>query len=173
MTEVEITLLWLVACGSAAFLGYLIVLRRLADIVQPYRLQLAELGEKILAEAPSDARRDQARFYLDNAFSGWVAPGVAMALPVVAVLAPFFSGRFRQDDVPTRDDRTLMLLFSLSVVAANPLFGMIMAVEALFVALFVVVISGPSGLAAALAALMRVERVLPGHRLRSRAMLSS
>src|SRR5258708_5282244 len=71
----------------AFLLGYGILLRRLADLVQPMRLRLAEMGEKYQA-APLNAReRNTIRVYLDNAFSARPAVVVAFLLPFIMIKA--------------------------------------------------------------------------------------
>ena len=100
--------------------------RRLADLVQPYRLRLAELGEEMLGSGDlTPGRERQIRFYLDNAFTAGSSPVAALAVPFVAIfgLTASLAGR-RPPRVIEQDDRTF-LLFALSVFAAKPAFGTI------------------------------------------------
>jgi hypothetical protein len=142
--------------AAAAYLAYLFTLRRLADVAQPYRLQLAELGERILTEPPAPDRAQQVSFYLDHAFSGWVALFAALALPFVALTAMLEPGAKRP--LPTTDDKRLSALFAVSAYAANPLFGTLVAAELFVITLLLVVLSGPAALARALAILQILQK---------------
>ena len=125
-----------VAVVSALSL-YILILRRLADAVQPYRIYLAESGEAYLANdsKPNDKKRI-VRFFLDNAFQPWVVMLGAIVLPVVLMVSlvkQCFSGK----DVTPQDrdveyDR-LDKVFTMSALCANPLFGIIFLVQLLFV----------------------------------------
>jgi hypothetical protein len=142
----------------ALYFAYLFVLRRLADVAQPYRLELAELGEQLLAEPCSPERKQQASFYLDNAFKGWIAPFAALVLPFAAVTV-----LIRSDRRPALnpDDRRMSLLFGLSVFAANPLFGTVLAVELFVVTLCLALVLRQHAFANALLVLTKAEQAFP------------
>jgi hypothetical protein len=145
--------------AAAAYLGYLFVLRRLANVAQPYRLQLAELGERILAHHPARDRAELISFYLDHAFSGWVALFAALALPFVALTAVLESASRRPP--PNPDDKRMSLLFAVSAYAANPLFGTVLAAELFVITLLLVMLSGPQALARAMVILQKAEQAVP------------
>ena len=154
----EILLLKIIAVVVAAVCTYLVLVRRLADLVQPYRLRLAELGEEMLGSGDlTPGRERQIRFYLDNAFNGWIMTVAALAVPFVAIfgLTASLAGR-RPPRVIEQDDRT-SLLFALSVFAANPLFGTIVAIEIFIFGILLPVVAGHRALIAAFDALMRVK----------------
>jgi hypothetical protein len=157
--EIETRILGMVIFGLAALCVYYIILRRAADVVQPLRLKMAVLGERILLSCPSTSRASQIRFYLDNAFSGWVMPAAAVLLPVAALLGvvKHFTGRFELTHESNKEDRKIALLFTASTFAANPFFGLIVAVEFLIISALLLIAAGPPTLMAALEEFARVE----------------
>jgi hypothetical protein len=170
MTDLALVSFETTAAVVAPILVYILILRRFADAVMPYRLEMAAVGERILATKPSAVRRAQTQFYLDNAFSGWVAPFAAICLPFVSIWVAgsavyrllILKGRrpVLDDGQSSRDDQRMAILFTVSVFAANPLFGSLLVLEFLLVGIVLVVISGTDAVMAAIAALIRAETAL-------------
>ena len=122
---------------------YGLLLRRLATIAHPHRLRLAELGEKylVVCKAPE---RVLIKFYLDKAFSPWVAISAFVLFPVVLVQEIFWPRKGKFDFVPTDEDahNRICRLAMISMFAANPLFGFLVALELIMAAAVVALISG-------------------------------
>jgi hypothetical protein len=125
---------------------------------------MADLGGKILASGASPRRAAQIEFYLDNAFSGWV-----MAVAIFVFWIAAFSGmrkycfkRFSLKEQPNIEDNKMAVLFLASAFAANPLCGIVFAVECAVFAFIVVVLAGQSAMVAAASEFIRLETVLLG-----------
>jgi hypothetical protein len=122
---------------------YGLLLRRLATIAHPHRLRLAELGEKylVVCKAPE---RVLTKFYLDKAFSPWVAISAFVFFPVVLVQEIFWPRKGKFDFVPTDEaaHNRICRLAMISMFAANPLFGSLVALELIMAAAVVALISG-------------------------------
>jgi hypothetical protein len=123
-------------------IGYGLLLRRLATIVQPHRLRLAEHGEKYLAVCKDQEERGLIKFYLDKAFSPWITIWAFVSLPIVLIHELVRPAKF--DFVPSDEEghRTICRLFIISVFAANPLFGTLVAVELLIATIVVALVAG-------------------------------
>jgi hypothetical protein len=151
MIDIETQAMELVVGSLVAVIAYFFVLRRFADIAQPTRLKLAKCGESILLSSPGAERARQIAFYLDNAFSGWVMLFAAIVLPFVAL---FFvvkkaTGRFELTAQSNKEDDRVMLLFTASAFAANPICGSIVAIEAVAIAFLLILIFGTPGVVSA------------------------
>jgi hypothetical protein len=118
---------------ALATLGYGFILRRLAEVIHPLRLRLAELGEKYLEMPLAPEDRTQVIFYLDNAFNPWVAVVAVASFPFVIIFLLF---RPKQNNTSIGTQKEIEYLFTISVVAANPLFSLVTALELLIAALF-------------------------------------
>jgi hypothetical protein len=162
MINVETSIIKYATEFALASLLYGWILRRLADLVQPLRLRLAVLGERVLGSNPSRSRRDQTEFYLDHTFSGWVMPVASVGFPIAALfgLLKYAAGKFELTPEPNEEDDRMMLMFSGSVFAANPLFGSIVVVEFAIVALLSLMLAGPPAVMAILAEFSRLEMVV-------------
>ena len=148
-----------------AFVLYLFLLRRLADVVQPFRLQLAEVGEAALSRNPADA--EQIRFYLDNAFNGAIVALGVLVFPFVAlkVLVAGLKSKNVQKPPAQKTYVKIVALFLISVFAANPVCAIILIVEFLLLGLLLVLARGPSSLFLALMATVKAENSLRHYRL--------
>ena len=151
-----------------AMCAYSFVLRRMADVVQPFRTKLARQGEKLLAKANTDIDKNQIKFYLDHAFCGWIAPLAVIIFPVSALIYVLMSfsksGRARVFDADLREsDGGLAFLFAISIFAANPLFGLLLAAEIISFGAIVVLAIGPSALLSVVSTSLKVE-VMPHSR---------
>jgi len=155
MTGAEHLVLRSAATAGLGLAGYVIVLRRLADFVQPYRLSMAERGEKLLASAPSPQRASQILFYLDHAFSGWVMACAVFVLPLAAArgVVKHYLGTTGPSLPTNRDDGRMAGLFLLSAFASNPACGLIVAFECAIITL----LAGPPTLMAVLGEFFRME----------------
>jgi hypothetical protein len=119
-------------------LGYGFVLRRLAEIVQPYRLRLAELGEKYLEMPLKAEERKQIIFYLENAFNPWIIVMAAVGVPLALLIILF--RRSGRDTEYSKNHDDIALMFTISVIAANPIFAFIAALELFVAAIFAILL---------------------------------
>lgn len=123
-------------------IGYGVFVKRLAIVVQPLRLRLAERGEKYLAVCKDPKERSLITFYLDNALSPWLAIWTTLLLPIVLIkqlITPVTHKIVKEDE---EECRRLTALFIISTFAANPVFGFFVAVELIIVAIVVILLSG-------------------------------
>lgn len=122
-------------------MGYGLFVKRLAVVVQPLRLRLAERGEKYLAVCKDPRERALVRFCLDHAFSPWVCIATSVTLPIA-----FITQIFRPTEVIKKIDedenRRIAALFALSVFSANPFFGAIIVLEVAIAITLMVIIKG-------------------------------
>lgn len=125
----------------AIVVAYPLVMRGLAAMVQPARLELAEVGRDILAlrDVP-DVTKDAVRLLLQDVYEWRIMPALALAMPALVVsraLRAKSVGLWTvgSPDARARIDR-FMRLYLGSAAAANPIFTIVVAVE--FVALFAV-----------------------------------
>jgi hypothetical protein len=140
-------LLWV---GLAA-IGYGLLLRRAATIAQPYRLQLAEMGEKYIALCDNPEEKAQIQFYLNNVFNPWITIFVAFVLPLFVIIMAIcptspYSGSFEFTVMNEEEHNKIWWRFTISVVAANPLFGTIALFEVLIGLAFVLLVAGNAAL---------------------------
>ena len=131
-------LLWV----SLSAIGYGFLLRRTATIVQPHRLRLAERGEKYLVICKEPEERALINFYLDNAFNPWITVHAFFILPIVFVQELWRPAEL--DFVPADEDAHMSVcgLATMSVFAANPLFGSLVAAELLIATIAVALVAG-------------------------------
>ncbi len=143
--------------------GYMLLLRRLADVVQPIRLDIAEVGEKLLASSISERRKAQVAFYLDNAFNGLVLPLACLLLPAFFIVALIKIVTKSKWEYPTvgNDERKISGLFTISVAAANPVFALVFLLELVIFMPVLFLASGQSAVVSTLADMLRAERSLP------------
>jgi hypothetical protein len=139
------------------FTLYVLLLRRLAEIVQPFRLKMAEDGETLLASGLSERDEFQVRYYLDNAFSAKPMAAAAFMLPFFVLCDLVRSALGRPPPRISLATSRLSFLFTLSAFAANPLFGIIVLVEVFYMGSVVILVADPSILLRAAAALLRAE----------------
>lgn len=92
-------------------------------------MELAERGEKYLAFCDNQREIQQVNFYLDNAFNPWIAV-IACIFLWVGLLIVLLNPRAGALETKNEDEHeAISNLFTISVFAANPLFGMIVAIE--------------------------------------------
>jgi hypothetical protein len=144
MSEPAFELLQFAGIAAACYGLYLFLLRRMAAAVQPYRLRLAELGERLLARGVDPVAEATIRFDLQSAFSPWPMVLLAALMPVFVLKEGFWAalGRPRRRPEPTLEMQRLIGLVSLSWFAANPLFGLIVALELLVLSLLALLVAG-------------------------------
>ena len=84
------------------------------------------------------------KFYLDKAFSPWVALSACVLFPVVLFQEIFWPRQGKFDFVPTNEDahNKIYRLAVISMFAANPIFGSLVALELIISAAIVALISG-------------------------------
>ena len=135
----------LITIGACVVL-YGFFLRRIATAVQPLRLQLAERGEKYLRISKDPRERKLITFYLDNALSPWVCFWAFILLPVVLVRQMFRSSNNKLEKENEAEYGRILALFTISVFAANPLFGVLTIIEIVIALLLAIMLSGKFGL---------------------------
>ncbi|MHB1279869.1 MAG: hypothetical protein ACYCYL_01305 [Acidithiobacillus sp.] len=149
--------------------GYGWVLRRLADEVQPVRLQLAEIGETLLARESLDPMpRLYVTWCLDHAFSPWPMAIAAVVMPFLAIkLVIVGLGKPSHYD----DSRLAKLtgLFLLSTFAANPIFGIVYGLELLGLGLILLIRGGIPLVLRMAATTVRVESASLSRTMRQHA----
>jgi hypothetical protein len=125
---------------------YGLLLRRLTTIVEPYRFQLAERGEKYLVICDNPKEKNQIKFYLDNAFNPWVAVAACFLVWLALFMVAIKSRPNGFDPKDEREYAQICKLFTVSIFVSNPLFGTIAVIEISVVALVVVLIAGNAAL---------------------------
>jgi|SRR5580692_3939904 hypothetical protein len=132
------------ALVSVFVITYGLLLRRLATIAHPHRLRLAELGEKYLVVCKTPEERALIKFYLDKAFSPWVAASACVLFPIVLFQEIFWPRRGKFNFVPTDEDahNKICRLAVISMFAANPIFGSLVALQLISATAIVALISG-------------------------------
>jgi hypothetical protein len=123
-------------------LGYAFTVRRLAELVHTYRLRLAEQGEKYLRLCNTTEEREQVLFYLDNALNPWLLIWSAILLPVIMIMLLFKSDNPELDITDTGLYNEINYLFISSILAANPLFGIIVIIEMIIFGLPSLLVAG-------------------------------
>ncbi|MEP2182765.1 hypothetical protein, partial [Roseibium sp.] len=92
---------WQILVASAAIIiGYKFVWYRLRTVVQPIRLEVAEIGETLLASSDLD-KRDRAlvQFLLDQTFSLKYAIAIVLLFPIAPIFADVDTVKKRQSDL--------------------------------------------------------------------------
>jgi hypothetical protein len=123
-------------------IGYGLFIKRLATVVQPIRLRLAERGEKYLAVCKDPKEQGVITFYLDNALSPWVCIWTSALLPIILIcqlIRPVSHKIIKEDE---EEYHRLAALFTISTFSANPLFGSIILIELAIVTILVIIFSG-------------------------------
>jgi hypothetical protein len=122
----------------ALFFAYPLLMRFLAHVVHPVRLELADLGKRLLASPYlSDRRKDAADIVLDHAFDWRIMLLVPFAFPVYIVFRGLKGELFSRDDADITHAETRAAyrhfgrLTVASLAAANPLAALILAVESI------------------------------------------
>lgn len=148
---------------TVLFVAYLVLYRRLADMVQPVRLELAEIGERLLASSINERRKGQVSFCLDNAFNGLIMPIAAFIFPlcVFSTLIDIATKRRKMDVHVGDSEKKLTVLFIISAAAANPIFALLVTVELILCVPVLFLASGPAAVVSTLAATLKAERKLP------------
>jgi hypothetical protein len=127
---------------AAVALVYGLFVRRLAELVQPLRLQLAERGEKYISISKDGKERRSIEFYLDNAFNPWICVWGSLFLPALTIWQLVRPMTPKFDATDKEEYRKISALFTISVFAANPLFGLIMIFELTIATIIIIIFSG-------------------------------
>ena len=147
---------------TLAALAYAFIVRRVAEMMQPLRLKLAERGATALGQSTiSESDKDLIRFMLTEAYSRWPAWVLAVVLPFELIR---MLGR-RQIDAPGRNDECGQLgsMFLVSSLAASPLASIIVLIELLTIGFAAFLVNGHVAVARAVLASQRVEARGWGH----------
>ena len=114
---------------------YPVVMRVLAEAIQPTRLAMADMERALLSsETLSLGHKKAVRVSMDSAMDAWTLPGFAIAIPRIA-----FGRHLRREmldvGLPADSDGRLFIRFMgltlASACVANPFFAFIVACEAL------------------------------------------
>ena len=132
--DCSMTILRIALTGFFISAAYIYLLNRLANFAHPMRLKLATEGRNILSRQDvSEPVRRQVEFSLSHAFSPWMTVIASLVFPI-ALISAIISAVRRQAG-PMRTDRErkdtvrIGVFFTFSVIAANPLFGMVLLAE--------------------------------------------
>jgi hypothetical protein len=130
-----------IGMGFVALLGYMGIVRRAADVVQPLRLQMAELGREVLVSDASADDKSFVRFCLDNAFNAFIPFVGALIMivggPVYVLRACYMALANKDFEESSSGDprvRKMSSLLLISSVAANPFFGTVLVIEVIITA---------------------------------------
>ena len=132
--------LLIIAILLSIFYGF--ILRRLAEFLQAYRLRLAEKGEEYIIRCRTETERGQIRFYLDNALDPRLMMWTAIILPVTMASQLFKPENPYFEITDSGAHNEIACLFLFSVLAANPLFAVIVILEIIAVFLPSILVAG-------------------------------
>lgn len=155
------------ALAVYSFLHY-----RLQIAAQPLRLGIAARGERLLASPHlNDAQKTTVEDMLNSAYSGWMAIVFCIMLPLMTLYYSFnktaLAASLRVDQVPHQETRDqcnqLKFRYMLSLMAGNMLFGALLVVEIVVMALVSAALSGSvDALKLTLGVLLRKDRDMIG-----------
>jgi len=174
MTTVQALFWFWAALGSFCIVigGYVVVLRRLAEMMQSVRLNLADRGMAILLSDTPDSDKKIVRFMLKNAFSAWPATMLAFYLPIHVAHLVWMKIVRRQSvtngTTVSNDLANLYYRFTFSTLAANPVATILIIVEVMTIGLVGFVVGGHMLLLKAVFAAQRTEVSNPLSRLREK-----
>ncbi|MEO9902509.1 hypothetical protein [Nisaea sp.] len=143
---------WQILVASAAIIiGYKFVWYRLRTVVQPIRLEVAEIGETLLASSDLD-KRDRAlvQFLLDQTFSLKYAIAIVLLFPIAPIFADVDTVKKRQSDLSKErvvEMRDVVRKGMFCIVANSPITFLVFFVE---IALFKLILPCGNGLVATL-----------------------
>jgi hypothetical protein len=148
---------------------YALVLNRMAKFAQPIRLRMADRAAEMLADSrTSKDDIEQIHFYMRHAFSVWLPVVTVFLMPALFVLSVFPLFRRAPKSADEGKMSEMSSWFTISVIAANPLFGAIMIAEfVVIVFLLVILIAQPMLVRASLVRLGRTEVVTVNRVLRA------
>jgi hypothetical protein len=141
---------WLTVFATVigGIVGYCILLNRAAHFVQPLRKRLARRGEHLLSNPYlSKTEEESVRFFLDNAFNGRLMFWGVFLVPI-AMPFGFFSRRDDDRDRPESffsEFGAFTNMTFISLFAANPFCGLIVAVEMLLLIIVMMLAGGTVG----------------------------
>jgi len=163
----------LVAAISASTVGYALLLRRLAVLVHPLRLRLADVCRDILQKKLSSDDRDAVRWMLRNAFNPLVPLILAIVLPFLLLylsLRLIFAPSTRTSSDESGIEKLKATgLFLVSVAAANPLAALVICVELTTLGFIAFLIGGTPLILEAIIKALRAEAIKLAPRGRHRA----
>ncbi|WP_156992807.1 hypothetical protein [Paraburkholderia oxyphila] len=129
---------------------YLFFVLRLAIAVQPYRLKLAREGERLsMSPGLTAFDREYIRFCLDNAYNGALVFSAIFVLPLSGIRLMISRNSKKSateiDEIEFSRSHhfdQISRLFYCSVIAANPVCALIVAVELVAIVFFGVLCAG-------------------------------
>ena len=120
-----------IAITGTSVIVYGLIMRRCAEAVQPSRLRMIALAERLEEAGTSEEDHKVIQFALDHAFSAWLAIATAILLPIAFVVVLV---RDRASGVNARGEQSPMMkdflqLSFVSMLAANPLVALLVLFE--------------------------------------------
>jgi hypothetical protein len=162
MTTLEALLrFWLVLVISAALVvGYTLLVRRLAELLQPMRLEMAELGNRLLKSDLVQEDKNVVKFMVTHAYSPWSEIGFAIVLPFAVVFLIFrrVVGGI-QLRAPDSECAKLAHMAMGSMLAASPLAAVFVIAELLTIGFVGFLVEGNVLLVKAIFAALRAEAI--------------
>lgn len=150
------------ALGSMAivFVGYIVLLRRLAETIQSKRLEMADIGISILMSDLPENEKRAVSFMLKHAFNGWPASAFVVYLPVHMIRFIWLRITRRKIIYNSFSDgrcSKVANIFMFSTLAANPIAAAIVLFEVLTFGFVCFIIGGHMLLLRAVFAAQRAE----------------
>lgn len=130
-----------------AFAAYPLLRARLLRFVEPWRLEMAELGEQLRHDAYlSERQKLSITESMDRAYSPWPIVAIVLTAPALpfVILWCIFTNRvpkkLTKHPETERDYERFMDRWFVSSMAANPAFGLIFLVEIVFIVLVIAIV---------------------------------
>lgn len=141
---------------SAGIILYAVLLRRLAEIAHPVRLQLAESAGKFVAD-DANPKSDKAvvMWLMLNSFSFWPMVWTAILMPIYFIRR--LTKRTGPEPEPNEDMKQILKWGIFSIYAANPAFGTIALIEGMVFGFLLMLFRGLPWLLAMPADAVRME----------------
>lgn len=118
---------------SVMIFVYVLLVRRLANLSQPMRLRMADIGMSLLESDLPEEDKVAVEFMLEHAFSFKPAVIMAVVFPIAMVRFLILKALGRKVSfTPENHSKTLgvfAIQFFLSTIAANPIAGFIIILE--------------------------------------------
>ena len=164
MTIYALGWFWAAVAGcSAAVIVYTILVRRLAELVQPFRLAIADRGIVQLSSNIADSDKQVVQFMMTHAFRMWPAAMLVIFLPIetVSLIWVKMVGREPPKGAPNRECAIIARHFLISTLAANPIAAVILVVEMMTFGFVAFLVGGHLLVSKALFESQRVEAKTP------------
>lgn len=118
---------------SAIVVIYVLLVKRLADLSQPMRLRMADIGMALLESDLPESDKVDVAFMLEHAFSFKPAVVMAVAFPIAMVRFLILKALGRRVSFTMKPHSKMLgafaVQFLLSAIAANPIAGLVIVLE--------------------------------------------